>query len=239
MTSEEEFESLIDAEQNHYANEIRFLEQNIDTLEYILSANYEEFIDIIDFYEEELPKRDNRKTLIRKVQYEYQRRLHNYLASYYSLYDQTQNIQSNYLENRGDEYNELLSEHQLDPISTFLRRFRVYVHHVELPPLQAVERYSKREGQPDIQRKILFKRDELLEWDGWNAAEAFLEEMDEEILLKETFAEYQDRIEEFNSDFKRLIRDEYSEELEEHSEIMNEIAKEVKIEKKDDGDTVS
>ncbi|WP_372479302.1 hypothetical protein ACAH01_11695 [Halomicrobium sp. HM KBTZ05] len=63
--------------------------------------------------------------------------------------------------------------------------------------------------------------------------------MDEEILLKETFAEYQDRIEEFNSDFKRLIRDEYSEELEEHSEIMNEIAKEVKIEKKDDGDTVS
>jgi hypothetical protein len=212
------------------ATEIDRRLQSLHTSFYIVSRNHEMVMDALEYYQEseELWHLKNRPALD-EFQQEFLRLIHNYIASYYSLYSHTQTIKNSLDDERlTKRYQEKLSEMDIKEISNFLRRFRAYTQHIQLPPLVAKVEYEtidRETGEGVERRKLVFDRDKLLEWEEWRGARSFVEEFDEHIDFLDVADEYQEAIREFTRWFDRAVREEFSDEFDEYESVVSEMQK--------------
>jgi len=140
--------------------------QAIDSSTYILKMNLTEFRDSVRLYEkeDELWYFQNRKEL-ELFQLEVARRVHNYVASWYSLYYHCKR----YRDVLGDEFIEEYKIKFLDfsdgiPEVNFVKVLRNYLQHYNIPPIQT----SVEVKNGVVKKTIQLSKQELLDYQGIN-----------------------------------------------------------------------
>lgn len=173
---------------------------------YTLNANYSQLLDTDKHFRNNQPKwvTEDEKT-IRKFQLEYSRQLHNYISSYYSLYEHTQTI-ANHIENKSlsDGYDRKLEDLNIKTVSTFLLRLRAYIQHYQIVPVDLESSYDFLEQIGDA--KLYISRGKLLEWDSWNDAEEYVQELDEEIEVITLFEDIHESVNNFGDWFIEALQ---------------------------------
>ena len=158
-----------------------------------------------------------------RVQEELYRLTHNYLASYYTLYELTVTFRdSKFNEESEDRYYELMDKHNIRPISDFLVKLRNYIQHQGV--IEQTRHYEwNREDNEELTQVVLFTKD-LLEADAWNRnAEDFIRNQEESIRLVDVIESHHSDIENFHNDLSRVVMDEYEDEFEDYTQKQNKM----------------
>lgn len=230
----ERYVDLVDTLEELEATPIDQRLQFLETSFYIVQRNFEQMMGGLEFYQEadELWEMKNRPALD-QFQQEFLRLVHNYIASYFSLYEHTQRIKNHVgSEELENQYEDKLDETGIEEISSFLLRFRAYTQHYQLPPLVAKLEYEtidRETGEGVERRHLVFDRDSLLEWDDWGDSRSYVEEFDEHVDFLDIAEEYQEKIREFTDWFDQAVREVYAEEFSELESVkaeLNEITRE-------------
>ena len=172
---------------------------------YIFEHNFLEFERAIDSYTEELysqgirafdlKNRDVQTQRFEVIKRETSRLLHNYLASWYTLKQQTDAAQNSLeqsptndslitdIKNRkGEMFND-------NPTNAFIQELRNYIQHRSLPLIESQNSISFKFGQADfdVNHSLYLDTNKLLEWKKWNTqAKEYLSDQAEKITIKET-----------------------------------------------------
>ncbi|WP_225336244.1 hypothetical protein [Halomicrobium urmianum] len=154
---------------------------------------------------------------------EYSRLFHNCVTAIYSLINHTQRFVNKY----GDEsfqntYSSTIMDYELSERAHFLTQLRHYTQKRTLPPLR---RFSHSPGgdEDDIYRVIVQKED-LLEWDGWNAtAQEYITGLDDRIDVTEQILDYREAVADFYDWFDEYARDKFKTDLELSNKMYNDI----------------
>ncbi|MBD2625863.1 hypothetical protein [Trichormus variabilis] len=171
---------------------------------YIFEHNFIEFETAIDIYTEELYSQDikafdlrNRHIQAQKfeeVKRETARLLHNYLASWYSLKQQTyaaENSLDKSLTNDSLILEIKSKKEQMftdNPENTFLQDLRNYIQHRSLPLIETKNSIGFKIGQDiNIDHSLYLDTNKLLQWDKWTKdSKQYLSEHSEKIPIKQT-----------------------------------------------------
>ena len=147
----------------------------LNTSIYILDKNFQELDTfLLDLLEN--PKWDylflvENRHVLHKVSEDIVRRLHNFVAAVLSLRDHTRRLYSKYYR-KGDlipEYEKISREAFADnPQAQFVQKLREYCQHYVSPLLSFQSAWNS--GQERPVRTAVLRKDELLRFDGWNAA---------------------------------------------------------------------
>jgi hypothetical protein len=172
---------------------------------YIFEHNFIEFERAIDSYTEELYSQDIKAFDVRirhlqaqkfeEVKRETARLLHNYLASRFSLREQTYAAENSLEKSLTND--SLISEIKIkreqmfkdNPENGFLQDLRNYIQHRSLPLVESENSIGFKFGQPNlnIEHSLYLDTKTLLQWDGWKApAKQYLSEHSEKISIKQT-----------------------------------------------------
>ncbi len=171
---------------------------------YIFEHNFIGFETAIDSYTEELYSQGVKAFDVRirhlqaqrfeEVKKEIARLLHNYLASRFSLKEQTYAAENSVKKSLTD--NSLISEikskkEQMfkdNPENAFLQDLRNYIQHRSLPLIETENSIGFKIGQPiNIDHSLYLDTNKLLEWDSWTAnSKKYLSEHSEKIPIKQT-----------------------------------------------------
>jgi hypothetical protein len=172
---------------------------------YIFEHNFLEFEKAIDSYTEELysqgirafdlKNRDFQAQRFEVIKRETARLLHNYLASWYTLKQQTyaarnsleqsptnDSLITDIKNKKGEMFND-------NPKNAFIQDLRNYIQHRSLPLIESQNSISFKFEQPDfdVNHSLYLDTNKLLEWKKWNAqAEKYLSEQAEKLAIKET-----------------------------------------------------
>lgn len=179
-------------------DELRLLQ----TCVYVFRRNHADLLEFLDFCENDPSNQDLwHMTTIRKTEktgHETVRLLHNFVASAMSLRDLTI-LMHGRLHSDGSfpEYSaEAARRFKNDPLVQFVQKLRHYVVHVKMPSILFKANLDMDSGHADI-RLGLAKR-ELMEWDDWKSvAGRYVEEADDQILLRAVVQDYEARIRDF------------------------------------------
>jgi hypothetical protein len=229
---------LVDKRRDMAAHKKHQMLANLDRSFRICMQNYQLVMEAVNYYKEtpDLWNLENRPELD-EFQLEFLRLTHNYISSYYSLYEHTQKIKNSLDNEQLDlEYQKKLDEMDIRDTSDFLLRFRAYTQHYELPPLVARvshETVDMEMGETATTRELVFDREKLLEWDHWQKSREVVEKFDEHVDFVEMASEYQEKIQEFTSWFDSKVRELYSDEFQEYNEVLAEL-EDISREKMDD-----
>lgn len=147
---------------------------------------------------------------------EYLRRLHNYIASVHTLISHTYTFLDRY-EDKAPElkskYFTELRSRNLEVKVNLLKQIRHYTQKNWEPPLSASISPAMSEGEED-ELKLLLDKEEMLEWNGWDAeVEPFLESFEDDIEITELAIEYQSEINDFYDWFRTLVLSVFFEEM--------------------------
>ncbi len=223
---------------NLKATEIVRLLNNLKTSFYIVSTNFRRMVKAFNFYQENdnLWNLKNRPKL-NQFQTEFIRLFHNYIASYYSFYQHTIRIRDHIdREDLNAKYEKKLNETEIEKISNFLRRFRVYTQHYQLPPLVAKlegKIPDRENGEEVINKKLVFDKEKLLEWEDWHEARSFVENFEEDVDFFKVTKEYQQKIKKFTKWFVQAVEEKFPEKFEEFESVLSKL-KEINRENLDD-----
>jgi len=147
---------------------------------------------------------------------EYLRLLHNYAASVHTLTHHTYTFFDRYEEeapNLRSEYSDELRSRNLGVKVNLLKQIRHYTQKNWEPPLSAT--LSPAIGDDDEETLELYlDRDEMLDWNGWDAdVRPFLEAFDEKIIITDLAKEYQEEVNDFYDWFQTLLLAKFYSEL--------------------------
>ena len=139
---------------------------------------------------------------------EYLRRLHNYAASVHTLISHTYTFLDRYEEQSPElkpRYFEELRSRDLEKKVNLLKQIRHYTQKRWEPPLSAsISPAMDDEGEEKLELHL--KKDEMLEWDGWDSdVREFLEDLDDEIEITELAIDYQNDINDFYDWFRTFV----------------------------------
>lgn len=172
---------------------------------YIFEHNFLEFEKAIDSYTNELYSqgvqafdtriRDIQSQKFQEVQKETARLLHNYLASWFSLKEQTHAAENSFKKSFTNpslisaitsKKGEMFTD---NPENRFIQDLRNYIQHRSLPLIETENSIDFKFGQPNfnIDHSLYLDTKKLLEWQNWNAnAQKYLSENSEKIHIKQT-----------------------------------------------------
>jgi hypothetical protein len=168
----------------------------IDSLketEYIYEKNCSELVDNLSYSEE------TRNDLKRK--------LHNFLTANSTIIDHTRILLKNCPEIREEVELKIKNEFADSPLSNFIKNLRNYITHYSLPltkrPLKLDNKVFKIGG-------VLFDKETLLEWSGWNKqSKVFINESESELKVGEIITEHYNKMVSFYEWLDNLIQREY------------------------------
>lgn len=129
---------------------------------------------------------------------EYLRLLHNYSASVHTLIARTYTFLDRYdpdAEGFKEGYSEELGSRGLGDKVNLLKQIRHYTQKYWEPPIYASLTFENEDFE---EPGLYLKREEMLEWDGWNSdAKSFLREFEDDIPMKTIAVDYQREINDF------------------------------------------
>jgi hypothetical protein len=179
----------------------------------VFDANARELADLLDAGSE-LPSalelwaqanRVERETFLDEVD----RLLHNYLAAATSLRDHSRNVQRKLLAE--SETDRLAAEYTArrdatfttSTLSQFVQRLRNYSQHSRLPITRGRAHYSRESG---FDASVVIPKSELLKSGKWEGlAKRFLDESDDELVLREIMADYNEAVRAFHAWFRKAL----------------------------------
>lgn len=221
----EQLAELDDAIESHPYHEISNRLEEIRIILDVLEGNYEVLSYLIDEWLQDKEYFFNSPLSERmKVQKELYRRLHNYLASYYTQYEFTKTLRDETIGRDSDEYRRLIELHNIRPTSDFLKTLRNFMQHETL--LDLITSYSWERAERDTSIRTFLSVDKLKKLkDSYpnKKAKEFIESYDgDEIVLTEVIESHHTDLMAFQHDFRDLIQDEYEGELAEYLRLQSE-----------------
>ena len=145
-------------------NKILSFIKSVETTQDMINRNYNELIKIVNRYESEQNlnfKRD--EPLITEYHMEFNRTLHNYLSSIYTLIQHTDILKNKMDDNKFKElFNKKLSALVNDDTYKFYRNLRTYCQHYNIPPTAAGVYLKSIETMDCYCQHFSFDIDELL-----------------------------------------------------------------------------
>ncbi len=147
------------------------------------------------------------------------RYLHNFLASANMLVDITRKIIKKYSNTKiYTQYQEKINmDFVNDELSNFTKRLRNYILHYGLPS-------ASIKIDEDGNMNIFLRKDELLEWPGWNAkSRKYLETCSEEIRISEFAKFYTIKVDNLNQWINQKIKEYHSNDLAELYQLQEQL----------------
>jgi len=191
----------------------------LNTSIYILDKNFQE----LDSFLVELlnnPKWDRlfmveNRHILHRVAEDIVRRLHNFVAAVLSLRDHTRRLYRKYYRDGSliPDYEKVAREaFAKDPQAQFVQKLREYCQHFVSPLLSFRTEWGPGREKPV--RTAVLRKDELLRFDGWNAAaKRYLDEAPDLIDFQEAVRNYHSRVLMFYEWFQRQQESVHMEEL--------------------------
>ncbi|MGB9932597.1 hypothetical protein [Haloarcula amylolytica] len=150
---------------------------------------------------------------------EYMRLLHNYAASVHTLISHSYTFLDRYEDEKPNlkpEYFEEIGSRDLETKVNLIKQIRHYTQKNWTPPLSANISPTMNEDEKD-ELYLFLKRDEMLEWNGWDSdVREFLKSLDEDILITELAEEYQEEMNDFYDWFRMFTLSEFYDEIMEY-----------------------
>lgn len=170
--------------------------------QYAVNANCQELLDLIKSYKRDLSiwKDPSRIQGFRK---EFLRRLHNYLASIYSLVQHTEVFIGHLKSEEVGKCFELEKEEleEKHSCARFMRDLRTYMQHYQLPIVSATLGFrvtDPKNRKVVFQQKLLLKKNDMLKWTRWSRqSKEYLRKYSREVDMEVAIIEYQKLIERF------------------------------------------
>lgn len=201
-----EYEDLVGT---HIENDL----ERVDDMVYAVVTNCDELYEEFSWWDEFEGYDETTAEERKDFDQEYSRLFHNCVTAIYSLINHTQRFVNKY----GDEsfqnlYSSRIRDYELAERAHFLTQLRHYTQKRTLPPLRRF-RHSPGGDEDDVHRVIIQKED-LLEWDSWNAtAQEYITGLDERVDVTEQVLDYREAVVDFYDWFDEYSRDEFSDEL--------------------------
>lgn len=140
--------------------------------QYAVNANYKELLDLIRSYKRHLSIwKDPSK--IQSFRKEFLRRLHNYLASTYSLVQHTE-VFTGHLRSEEAEKCFRVEKEKLErknKCARFIRDLRAYAQHYRLPIVSATFGFRvlhPKNRKVEFEQKLLLDKNDMLKWTRWS-----------------------------------------------------------------------
>lgn len=186
--------------------------------QYAVNANCQELLDLIKSYKRDLSiwKDPSR---IQSFLKEFLRRLHNYLASIYSLVQHTEvfigHLKNEEAEKRFEvEKEELEKKHRC---ARFMRDLRAYMQHYRLPIVSATLGFrvtDPKNRKVVFEQKLLLNKNDMLKWTRWSRqSKEYLRKYSREVDMELAIIEYQKLIERFWRRVRNRIVETHLEEI--------------------------
>lgn len=208
---------------------------HLATSDFIVRRNYQELLNGIKRFEADITIMYLKN--VRRFEFaskEITRMLHNYLASIKSLIDHTTRFKRNLKNPKLDsEYLRKVRKLTSNECAVFIKQFRNYIQHYELPLISAhLTVTRKKPEKPDFEEdlRLLLNKEDLLKWDKWNqSSKNYINKFDE-LKLGEIFEEYEAFNNEFYEWFYNNVIELYKNEIEELRKLemeMEELEKDI------------
>lgn len=195
----------------------------------MLDENYAELISSINHFENNPDSwlmDDENRTL--NALMDFARKLHNYLAMCLSLRDHTFRAK-NKLErdDLDDRYTQEMQNRDLVNLASFIINLRHYMQHRRIPIVTGKTNTHVVSGGPtEKTSKILFDKDELLDWKGWDDnSNEILEALEEEFQIRSILEDYHSTLTDFYHWFFDYVTELYSDEIAERDDLIIEMAR--------------
>lgn len=228
--SEETFKKLIaldDKREELEGTKVVRILLNLDTSQYAVDKNYEELSSAFALCEGDLEIWDvQNRQKFNLFFMELSRLLHNYLSSTFSLIRHNAKLRDelNCLE-LSQEYSKEVDALKLNDCYCFVKDLRHFAQHVGLPILSAKTSISRTQRSTEFKRRILLKKDKLLNWKKLGRGSKNYINAHEEIDLKLVINEYQTLVRNFCVWFNKKVNQIYSKQLQEFEEVNLEIGR--------------
>jgi hypothetical protein len=212
-------DDLEEVEGTQVLDELESLKSTI----YTVNRNFEELNEIDQWFADqgfEIQMMKHRGELDEFYR-EYQRRLHNYVVSVYSLIEQSKRANGKAgIEGFDDVYSEGLERFDIVERWKFLEQFRHHIQKSEFPSLD-LRIVEEEEG---IRYGILISRDEMLEQGTFKSwGREYLESKESKIDIQKEVRRYHENVNDFYSWYYDALQENRAEALQEREEIIDDM----------------
>lgn len=181
--------------------------ESIKETEYIYEKNCSELIDNLSYSEE------TRKDLKRKM--------HNFLTANSTIIDHTRILLKNCPEIREEIELKIKKEFANSPLSNFIKNLRNYITHYSLP---LTLRPLKLENKVFKVGNVVFDKNTLLEWSGWNKqSKVFINESKSELIVADIITEHYNKMVSFYNWIDNVIQREYKELFDKYNSYLDNL----------------
>ena len=209
-------EELISDSLNSQGKEVYFDMKALYSTLHMVNKNYALLLRKRDEFIEQGAEYWFEKTRMDEFFREYLRLLHNYAASVHTLTHHTYTFFDRYEDEAPglhSEYSDELKSRNLGVKVNLLKQIRHYTQKNWEPPLSATLSPAIGENGEEI-LELYLDRDEMLDWDGWDAdVRPFLESFDEKIIITDLAKEYQKEVNDFYDWFRALTLSKFYDEI--------------------------
>lgn len=191
-----------------------------------MPEEFKQIVEIEKFKETEYIYEQNCHELIGALSYsnkngkDLKRKLHNYLTANSTIIDHTRKLLKNCPELSEEIGIKIKKEFESLPISNFIKNLRNYITHHSLP---LTLRPIRLEKDDFVIGSVVFDRNTLLKWSGWNKqSKMFLIKSESDLIVRDIISEHYNKMADFYSWIENIMNKEYKEVFDRYDEYLDQ-----------------